>query len=87
MAVPSLLQELKGIEDKILYRLSNSEGNPVDDVDLIATLQASKAKSQEIQVGTNMGLHIAVAESTQHRKEYHGDNYSTSNMRTSDSVL
>ena len=43
-------QELKEIEDKILYRLSNSEGNPVDDVDLIKTLQASKMKSQEIQV-------------------------------------
>ena len=43
-------QELKEIEDKILYRLSNSEGNPVDDVDLIQTLQASKMKSQEIQV-------------------------------------
>ena len=43
-------QELKEIEDKILYRLSNAEGNPVDDEDLIRTLQASKAKSQEIQV-------------------------------------
>ena len=42
-------QELKEIEDKILYRLSNSEGNPVDDVDLIKTLQASKTKSSEIQ--------------------------------------
>lgn len=43
-------EELKAIEDKILYRLSNSEGNPVDDVDLIKVLQASKIKSQEIQV-------------------------------------
>lgn len=43
-------QELKEIEDKILYRLSNTEGNPVDDVDLIKTLEASKLKSQEIQV-------------------------------------
>ena len=43
-------EELKAIEDKILYRLSNSEGNPVDDVDLIKVLQASKLKSQEIQV-------------------------------------
>ena len=42
-------QELREIEDKILYRLSNSEGNPVDDVDLIKTLQASKTKSSEIQ--------------------------------------
>lgn len=43
-------QELKEIEDKILYRLSKSEGNPVDDVDLIKTLEASKLKSQEIEV-------------------------------------
>jgi dynein heavy chain len=42
-------QELKEIEDNILSRLSNTEGNPVDDVDLISALQASKAKSQEIQ--------------------------------------
>ena len=48
-------QELKEIEDKILYRLSNSEGNPVDDVDLIQTLQASKMKSQEIQVISQLG--------------------------------
>ena len=43
-------QELKEIEDQILYRLSNAEGNPVDDEDLIRVLEASKLKSQEIQV-------------------------------------
>jgi len=43
-------QELKEIEDKILYKLSSSEGSPVDDLDLIATLEASKIKSQEITV-------------------------------------
>ncbi len=43
-------QELKEIEDQILYRLSNAEGNPVDDVDLIKVLEASKIKSQEISV-------------------------------------
>jgi dynein heavy chain len=42
-------QELKQIEDEILFRLSNSEGNPVDDIELIRALQASKTKSQEIQ--------------------------------------
>ncbi|ESO89348.1 hypothetical protein LOTGIDRAFT_210379 [Lottia gigantea] len=42
-------QELKEIEDRILQRLSSSEGSPVDDVDLIQTLAASKVKSQEIQ--------------------------------------
>ncbi len=44
-------KELKEIEDKILYRLSNSEGNPVDDVDLIKVLEASKLKSEQIKVG------------------------------------
>ena len=43
-------QELKEIEDKILARLSASEGSPVDDVDLINTLEASKIKSEEIKV-------------------------------------
>ncbi|KAK0056678.1 dynein heavy chain 1 axonemal-like isoform X1 [Biomphalaria pfeifferi] len=41
-------QELKEIEDRILLRLSSSEGSPVDDIDLIQTLEASKIKSQEI---------------------------------------
>ena len=43
-------QELKEIEDKILHRLSTSEGSPVDDIDLINTLEASQIKSQEIKV-------------------------------------
>lgn len=43
-------QELKEIEDKILVRLSTSQGSPVDDIDLIQTLEASKLKSQEIKV-------------------------------------
>lgn len=43
-------QELKEIEDKILERLSSSEGSPVDDIDLIVTLEASKIKSFEIKV-------------------------------------
>ncbi|XP_076985171.1 dynein axonemal heavy chain 1 isoform X3 [Tamandua tetradactyla] len=42
-------QELKDIEDQILYRLSSSEGNPVDDVELIKVLEASKMKAAEIQ--------------------------------------
>jgi len=42
--------ELKEIEDRILLRLSLSEGSPVDDIDLILTLEASKAKSEEIMV-------------------------------------
>lgn len=43
--------ELKEIEDKILLKLSSSEGNPVDDLDLIQTLDASKVKSGDIKVG------------------------------------
>ena len=43
-------QELKAIEDKILFKLSSSEGSPVDDKDLIHTLEQSKIKSQEIKV-------------------------------------
>ncbi|KAM4652007.1 dynein axonemal heavy chain 1 [Discoglossus pictus] len=42
-------QELKEIEDQILLRLSSSEGNPVDDVDLIKVLEASKVKAGEIK--------------------------------------
>lgn len=45
-------QELKDIEDQILYRLSSSEGNPVDDMELIKVLEASKMKAAEIQVGS-----------------------------------
>ncbi|KAI5937324.1 Dynein heavy chain 1, axonemal [Manis javanica] len=42
-------QELKDIEDQILYRLSSSQGNPVDDTELIKVLEASKTKAAEIQ--------------------------------------
>ena len=43
-------QELKEIEDQILFRLSSSEGNPVDDEELIRVLGASKVKAEEIKV-------------------------------------
>uniref|UniRef100_A0A6I8PQA7 Dynein axonemal heavy chain 1 n=1 Tax=Ornithorhynchus anatinus TaxID=9258 RepID=A0A6I8PQA7_ORNAN len=39
-------QELKDIEDQILFRLSSSEGNLVDDVELIRVLEASKLKRE-----------------------------------------
>ena len=51
-------QELKEIEDRILFRLSSSEGSPVDDIDLIQTLEASKIKSQEIKVGWWMLMYV-----------------------------
>ncbi|CAH8511378.1 unnamed protein product [Dicrocoelium dendriticum] len=53
-------QELKEIEDRILERLSATEGSPVDDVDLIQTLEASKLKSSEIQAK------VVIAEQTEH---------------------
>ena len=46
-------QELKELEDRILQRLSSSQGNPVDDIDLIESLEQSKIKSQEIKVNCN----------------------------------
>ena len=41
-------KELQEIENKILYLLSNSEGNILDDEDLIETLAQSKVTSAEI---------------------------------------
>ncbi|KAM9856968.1 dynein axonemal heavy chain 1 [Aulostomus maculatus] len=42
-------QELKEIEDEILFRLSSAEGNPVDNEELIQVLEASKIKAGEIK--------------------------------------
>lgn len=42
-------QDLKEIEDKILYRLTVSE-SIIDDIDLICTLEVLKTKSEEIKV-------------------------------------
>uniref|UniRef100_A0A3Q2Y7B3 Dynein heavy chain 1, axonemal n=1 Tax=Hippocampus comes TaxID=109280 RepID=A0A3Q2Y7B3_HIPCM len=52
-------QELKDIEDEILFRLSSSEGNPVDNQELIQVLEASKVKAGEIQAK------VLVAEETE----------------------
>jgi len=51
--------ELKGLEDLILKLLSESQGSPVDDIELIDTLDASKIKADEIQ------LKVADAEKTE----------------------
>ena len=45
----TMRNELKALEDTILEKLSTSE-NPVDDIELITALEASKAKSTEIKV-------------------------------------
>ncbi|XP_071943674.1 dynein axonemal heavy chain 1-like isoform X2 [Antedon mediterranea] len=69
-------QELKEIEDKILERLSNSEGNPVDDIDLIATLEASKVKAHEIQAK------VVVAEQTEREIDETRSQYIPVSIRT-----
>ncbi|KAM9332808.1 dynein axonemal heavy chain 1-like [Pholidichthys leucotaenia] len=44
-----MTRELKEIEDEILFRLSSTEGNPVDNEELIQVLEASKIKAGEIK--------------------------------------
>merc|ERR1719487_1713151 len=39
---------LKGLEDDLLYRLANSTGNLLDDVELIEVLQKSKLTAVEV---------------------------------------
>lgn len=53
-------QELKEIEDEVLFRLSSTEGNPVDNEELIQVLGASKIKAGEIKV-----RHLTVCGHTQ----------------------
>ena len=52
-------KELKEIEDKILFMLSNSQGNILDDEELINTLAQSKVTSNEITEK------VAIAEKTE----------------------
>ncbi|XP_058804505.1 dynein axonemal heavy chain 1-like [Phymastichus coffea] len=59
VSMAQMKRELKDIEDRILQRLSSSEGSPVDDLDLILTLEASKVKSEQIK------LKVEAAEITQ----------------------
>jgi dynein heavy chain len=55
----NMKHELSEIEGRILKMLSESTGSPVDDEELINTLDASKAKSQEISAK------VKVAEETE----------------------
>ncbi|XP_071452908.1 dynein axonemal heavy chain 1-like [Hetaerina americana] len=50
MSNAQMRRELKELEDRILHLLSTSQGSPIDDLDLIATLDASKTKSNEIKI-------------------------------------
>jgi len=52
-------KELKEIEDKILFMLSNSQGNILDDEELINTLAQSKVTSNDIEEK------VAIAERTE----------------------
>ena len=49
-------KELQDLEDQILFMLSNSTGNILDDHKLIETLATSKVKSQEITAKVNYYL-------------------------------
>lgn len=46
----AMAKELQDIESRILYMLSNSKGNILDDAELIETLATSKKTSKEINV-------------------------------------
>ncbi|CAG9819626.1 unnamed protein product [Phaedon cochleariae] len=49
VSVAQMKHELKEIEDRILMKLSTSEISPLDDLDFIITLEASKVKSEDIK--------------------------------------
>ena len=48
-----MTQQLKDIEQEILFRLSAVEGNPVDNVELIEVLAQSKVTAEELKVSLN----------------------------------
>ncbi|KAJ8971587.1 hypothetical protein NQ317_002870 [Molorchus minor] len=49
VGIAQMKHELKEIQDRILLKLSTSEGSPLDDLDFIITLEASKVKSEDIK--------------------------------------
>ncbi|CAH1982445.1 unnamed protein product [Acanthoscelides obtectus] len=49
VSIATMKHELKEIQDRILLKLSTSEGSPLDDLDFIITLEASKLKSEDIK--------------------------------------
>lgn len=59
-------QELKETEDQILSWLSTSEGNPVDDLEVIKVLEASKVKAGEIQIRSGGALSLQLCILCQH---------------------
>ena len=63
----TMRNELKALEDTILEKLSTSE-NPVDDIELITALEASKAKSTEIKVSSSLAHRYNLRLSSSRRK-------------------
>uniref|UniRef100_A0A6P7G8Z8 Dynein heavy chain 1, axonemal-like n=1 Tax=Diabrotica virgifera virgifera TaxID=50390 RepID=A0A6P7G8Z8_DIAVI len=49
VSIATMKHELKEIQDRILYKLSSSELSPIEDLDFIITLEASKVKSEDIK--------------------------------------
>ena len=51
--------QLQGLEDNLLYRLANSEGDILEDIELIENLEETKVISNEIQVKLKEGKETA----------------------------
>ena len=60
---------LKGLEDDLLYRLANSTGNLLDDVELIEVLAESKATAVEVNEKLNIAADTDIRINTA-REEY-----------------
>ncbi|CAG9466771.1 unnamed protein product [Pedinophyceae sp. YPF-701] len=73
----NMKRELKEIEDKILAMLSNSQGNILDDEELINTLAESKVKSNEI------AAKVAEAEKTEKEIDEAREQYRAVAVRSS----
>ena len=72
-----MAKQLKDIEDEILFMLSNSTGNILDDQQLIDTLSNSKKTSQEIKA------RVAEAKVTERELDEERENYRVSAIRGS----
>ena len=50
VSLAQMQQELRDLQDRILFKLSTLEGSPLDDLDFIVMLESSKLKSEDIKV-------------------------------------
>lgn len=70
VANAKMKKELQEIENRILFLLSNSKGNILDDHELIETLASSKKTSTEITLkviectSSRILLHVGIASTT-----------------------